>query len=329
MSGWVDFRGLKQSIGIEQVLASYRVELKRVGRNQLRGRCPLPTHGSERSRQSFSVNTAKNVWACHSTSCCEGRQGRVGGNVFDLVALLEGCTIWNAALRLQDRGYGRRAGINICEHQLASKGSSASSSPDPLPRLRFSLRLRWHPYLAQRSVDRPTVACFGIGYYAGSGLLRHRIVFPIHDSEGQLVGYAGRSIDGSEPRYLFPPSFRKSQVVFNLHRAVRGSAGCAIVVEGFFDCLRVHQAGYRNVVALMGISLSEVQEQLLLERFQQLILMLDGDEAGRRASQQLAARLRGKVSLSVAGVPSGRQPDHLSNEEIDRIVRGASGAPGA
>ena len=86
MSQWVDFRALKQSLGIEQVLASYRVELKRVGHHQLRGRCPLPTHGSERSRQSFSVDTAKNVWACHSASCCEVRRGRVGGNVLDLVA---------------------------------------------------------------------------------------------------------------------------------------------------------------------------------------------------------------------------------------------------
>jgi len=102
-----------------------------------------------------------------------------------------------------------------------------------------------------------------------------------------------------------------------------------MVVEGFFDCLRVHQAGYRNVVALMGVSLSEAQEQLLLERFPQLVLMLDGDEAGRRVSQQLAARLWGKVSLSMVGVPSGRQPDQLSSEEIRQILRGASGAPGA
>jgi len=330
MSPWVDFRVLKQSIGIEQVLASYRVELQRVGHHQLRGPCPLPTHGSERSRQSFSVDLAKNVWACHSASCCEGRQGRVGGNVLDLVAVLEGCSIRDAALRLQDQWCGGRAGIRVDEHQLASKGSSGSSSgPDPLPRLRFSLRLRWHPYLDQRAVQPATAAWFGIGYYAGSGFLRHRIVFPIHDGEGQRVAYAGRSIDGSEPRYLFPPGFRKSQVVFNLHRAVREAAGCAIVVEGFFDCLRVHQAGYHNVVALMGDSLSEVQEQLLLERFQQLVLMLDGDEAGQRASQQLAARLRGKVSLSTVGVPSGWQPDQLSSEEIARILCGASSAPGA
>ena len=74
MSGWVDFRALKQSVGIEQVLTSHRVELQRAGPHQLRGPCPLPMHGSERSRQSFSVDTAKNVWACHSTSCCEARQ---------------------------------------------------------------------------------------------------------------------------------------------------------------------------------------------------------------------------------------------------------------
>ena len=329
MSQWVDFRVLKQCLDIEQVLAWYRVELKRVGHHQLRGRCPLPTHGSEQSRQSFSVDTAKNVWACHSASCCAVRQGRVGGNVLDLVAWLEGCSIREAALRLQDRGDGWRAGIKVGEHQLASKGSSGNRHADPLPRLPFSLRLRWHPYLDRRAVHPSTVACFGIGYYTGSGFLHHRLVFPIHDSEGQLVGYAGRNLDGSEPRYLFPPGFRKSQVVFNLHRALRDAAGCAIVVEGFFDCLRVHQAGYHNVVALMGVTLSEVQEQLLLARFPKLVLMLDGDEAGRRASQQLVARLKEKVSLSVVEVPSDRQPDQLSREEMEPLLCEASIAPGA
>ena len=157
-------------------------------------------------------------------------------------------------------------------------------------------------------------------------------MFPIHDGEGQLVAYAGRSMDDSEPRYLFPSGFRKSQVVYNLHRAVGEAgepAGSAIVVEGFFDCLRVHQAGYRNVVALMGSSLAEAQEELLRTHFQQLVLMLDGDNAGRRASQQLLTHLRRKVSLSLAQVPNGQQPDQLSDEEIKRILSGASGAPGA
>jgi len=155
------------------------------------------------------------------------------------------------------------------------------------------------------------------------------MVIPIHDAEGQLVAYAGRSLDDREPRYLFPPGFPKSQVVFNLHRAVWESARWGLVVEGFFDCLQVHQAGYRNVVALLGVSLSEAQEKLLLERFARLVLMLDGDEAGQRASRQLAARLQGRVSLSIVKVPSGRQPDQLSREEIGGMASRASGVPGA
>ena len=324
MSHWVDFRELRQSLDIEQVLTSYHVPLERVGLDQLRGPCPLPTHSSERSRESFSVDTAKNVWACHSASCCEARQGRVGGNVLDLVACLEGCSIRQAALRLQEEWRG--AGMALGEPQRVSKGSPGSRGPDRPHPLSFSLRLGRHPYLEERAVDLATAAWFGVGYYAGGGFLRHRIVFPIHDHEGQLVAYAGRSLDGGEPRYLFPPNFPKSQVVFNLHRAVRESARWALVVEGFFDCLRVHQAGYRNVVALLGVSLSEAQEKLLRERFPHLVLMLDGDQAGQRASQQLAARLRGRVSLSMVKVPNSRQPDQLSSEEIRRIVSRASDA---
>jgi DNA primase len=78
----------------------------------------------------------------------------------------------------------------------------------------------------------------------------------------------------------------------------------------------------------MGVTLSEVQEQLLLARFPKLVLMLDGDEAGRRASQQLATRLKGKASLSVVEVPSGRQPDQLSREEMESLLFEASIALG-
>jgi len=325
MSQWVDFSEIKSQVGIEQVLAAYRLQLKRVRRNYLRGCCPLPTHRSARSQQSFGVDIAKNVWACHSASCCRARGGQVGGNVLDLVAALEGCSIREAALRLQARcGRGRK-------EQLVSKGRAGSSSGEPLAPLPFSLRLCWHPYLQQRGVQPATAARFGVGYYGGSGFLHDRILFPIHDGEGRRVAYAGRSLDDSEPRYLFPPGFPKSQVVFNLHRAVgetmRQASG-AIVVEGFFDCLRVHQSGYRNVVALMGTSLSEAQEKLLLERFRELVLMLDGDEAGRRASQQLAARLGSKVSLSIVAVPRGRQPDQMWSEEIEQLLRGARHSPG-
>src|SRR5262249_31604296 len=118
----------------------------------------------------------------------------------------------------------------------------------------------------------------------------------------------------------------------NLHRAcaaVAGRPAGCVIVEGFFDCLRVHQAGYHKVIALMGATLSEVQEILLLARFGEVVLMLDGDEAGRCATRQRAARLWGKIPLNIAEVPSGRQPDQLSSEEIERILRIASDAAAA
>jgi DNA primase len=326
-SQWVDFAAIKGSVAIQQVLDHYRVRLKRVRKEYLRGLCPLPTHGSAQSRESFGVDTGRNVWACHSASCCQARQGKVGGNILDLVACMEACSVREAALRL--RGWSDVSVETGLRDQLVSKGKRSGRSQEELPRLSFTLRLQWHPYLEQRGIQGQTAAWFGVGYYGGSGFLRGRMVFPIHDEGGALVAYAGRTMDGREPRYLFPPGFHKSQVVFNLHRAVEFAArqgGVAIVVEGFFDCMKVHQAGYGNVVALMGASLSDRQSELLHTYFRKLVVMLDGDEAGRRASRMLAARW---PAAYMAWVPAGCQPDQLSSAAIERILRSASGAAGA
>jgi len=142
-----------------------------------------------------------------------------------------------------------------------------------------------------------------------------RIVFPVHNEDGVLVAYAGRSIGPTEPRYKFPVCFRKSLVLFNLHRAVRHGKA-VIVVEGFFDCLNVHQAGFPCAVALMGCSLSGRQEALLQQHFRQVTLMLDGDNAGRRAGAAIAARLVTKLAVRVVEIPPSAQPDQLSADQI-------------
>lgn len=97
----VSFKQIKVDIAIELVLQRYGVHLRRIPR-ELRGPCPLPTHTSRRSRDSFSVNPARNVWSCRSQSCMQARGGRAGGNILDFVALMEGCSVRDAALRLQD-----------------------------------------------------------------------------------------------------------------------------------------------------------------------------------------------------------------------------------
>jgi DNA primase len=177
-----------------------------------------------------------------------------------------------------------------------------------------------HPYLRSRGISEATAVEFGIGFYAGPGLMSSRLVIPIHDDAGQLVGYCGRSLDGGQPRYKFPAGFAKSQVLFNLHRAAVDRQPIVIVVEGFFDCLKVHQAGYRSVVALMGSALSERQRRLLVQNFRQIILMLDGDQAGCQARTVISAKLAQDCPVRAVQLGCNVQPDQLSSQSLREIL---------
>jgi DNA primase len=150
--------------------------------------------------------------------------------------------------------------------------------------------------------------------------MQGRVVIPIHNEKGELVAYAGRSIDGSEPRYKLPAGFHKSLELFNLHRAIgeTNEARFVVLVEGFFDCMKVSAAGF-PCVALMGSSLSEQQEQLLLRHFMKVTLLLDGDDAGWKAAEEISRRLVHKLHVRVVDLPDGKQPDALSGEELNRL----------
>ena len=118
--------------------------------------------------------------------------------------------------------------------------------------------------------------------------MRGRVVIPIHDEHGQLLAYAGRSMDGSWPRCRFPAGFAKSRVLFNFHRAAAAPCDTVVVVEGFFDCMRVTQA-----------------------RFASVVVLLDGDEAGRKARGRVAGGLQDQCAVRVIELPEGAQPDQL------------------
>jgi Toprim domain-containing protein/DNA primase-like protein len=316
---WVDFRQLKTEVAIEQVLAHYGVQLRRIGGGtELRGRCPLPMHTSSRSRDSFAVNIARNVWACRSLSCMQGRGGRPGGNLLDLVALIERCSIRDAALRLQE--WSGAAPERFVVPRTSRSEAVASTNPP----LRFALQYvdGTHPYLTSRGVMPQTICTFGLGLYTGKGLLRGRIVIPIHNASGELIAYAGRAIDGQEPKYRFPAGFRKSLVLFNLHRAIATKARSVVLVEGFFDTVVVHQAGC-SVVGLMGSTLSRCQADLLARHFDRVVLMLDGDEAGRQGTASIAQTLSMSIPVNVISLEAQGQPDQLSSVMIRRLVKNA------
>jgi DNA primase len=315
-SAWVDYRGVKAAVSMEVALANYGIQLHRLDRDYLRGRCPLPSHTSKGSRHSFIVNAEKNAWACHSDSCVAARGGRIGGNVLDFISAMENCSIREAALKLQDWFMVPSVLLPPVSQPEVEAWHDTTPGGENKP-LSFALtRIDCsHPYLTERGVDLKTAHHFGIGYNRGKGSMAGRIVIPVHDENGFLVAYAGRSVDQTEPKYRFPPRFRKSLVLFNLHRAAAHGES-VVVVEGFFDSFNVHQAVLPCVVALMGCSLSVRQEELLHKHFREVILLLDGDKAGRSAGAIIAERLVSKLSTRLVEVPHGSQPDQMGADQI-------------
>jgi DNA primase len=308
MSNRVDFAAIKGSIPLASLLQRYQVKLRRSGRDQYRGRCPI--HRGE-GREAFHANLSRNIFHCFSCGA--------GGSVLDFLAAIEGCTLREAALRLQQEAFipGEPAAASRGGKQLVTK---KGGTPAPLG---FTLRGvdSTHAYLAARGIERRTAEAFGVGVYRGSGIFSGRRVIPLHNHLGELVAYGGRAVDDSEPRYRFPPGFAKSEILFNFHRAAAAAKPVVVVVEGFFDCFQLHQAGVRSVVALMGSALYESQQRLLLERFRHVILMLDGDAAGRRATAEAAVRLRPHCTVQVIHLDHDAQPDQMTSGEVWRLLR--------
>ena len=321
---FIDFRIVKQRISIEQVLGHYGIRLRRLNQKSLRGFCPLPTHSSEKSRESFGVAVDKNVWACQSASCASARQGKKGGNILDFVAIMESCSIRDAAQRLEEWFLCSSvppdaAGCDETKTMVAERGEGIDETTGNKP-LTFALSgiNSSHSYLQDRGITEETAKHFGVGFFPGRGSMNGRVVIPIANERGELVAYAGRAIDGSEPKYRFPSGFKKSDVLFNLHRVLEDeSTRSVIVVEGVFDTMKIVQAGFRNVVALMGTALSDAQERLL-DPFREIVLMLDGDQAGETASAGLIPRLARSHFVRMVAVAS--QPDQLSSEEIQTLL---------
>lgn len=317
MNRWLDFPQIKQSIPLAVVLEHYGWKWCRRRGDRVQGRCPIPRGERE---DAFPADLRYNGFPCFS---CQAH-----GSVLDLVAALERCSLRQAALWIQE-WFVPQPWTSASAPDLYSQPKSElirkKGTGRPLP-LRFSL---WpvdsgHAYLRQRGVDVDAAARLGIGYYAGPGLMHGRVVIPIHDEYGQLLAYAGRAIGNLCPKYKLPAGFRKSDVLFNLHRAKACGSGRIILVEGFFDCLQVLQAGLPNVVALMGCCLSFRQEMLLLDRFRHVVLMLDADPAGQQGSRVIATRLATRCKIEIIHLESGQQPDQLSSAEIHRALSTAT-----
>ena len=328
---------------------SDRVLLKKSGANY-KGLCPFHSEKTP----SFTVSPAKQIFHCFG--CNEG------GNVYQFVMKIENLSFPDSVLLLARR-YGiniveqKVKGVNSSQKNTLYdvNAMAAEFFQRQLSELPQGKTAR--EYLRKRGITKNIIESFKIGYASPSwdgvhqflkkkgisadiqnsaGLIkerengggyvdrfRERIIFPISDSEGRIVGFGGRVLNDtdSRPKYLNSPEtlvYKKGNILYGLHITkdlIRKSKD-AFLVEGYFDLITAYQHGIKNVIATSGTALTEDHARLLRRYTETVTLVFDGDEAGRNASNRGGiVLLNGGVKVKVIPLPQGNDPDSFIREK--------------
>ena len=201
-------------------------------------------------------------------------------------------------------------------------------------------------YLRGRGLSEKTIIHFGLGYsprdrfelvnhlkskgFSGNEIIQanlanqsqkgypfdrfsDRVMFPIIDLRGNVIGFGGRIMSDIKPKYLNTsdtPVFNKSRNLFALQFAKNKANGQLILVEGYMDVIALHQAGFENAVATLGTSLTQDQAMIIKRYCDEVVICYDADEAGQKATQRAIGILRPTgVKIKILTVPNGKDPD--------------------
>jgi len=328
---------VKQRLDIVDVISSY-VSLKKAGRN-FKGLCPFHAEKTP----SFIVFPDTQTWHCF------GACG-TGGDVFSFVMKRENLEFSEAlrvlakraGVELAPRGPAETAEEKRKERLREINAAAAQYFHNLLLQSEEGARAR--EYLAGREIASETINAFQLGYaldtwealkshlvgrgYQGADILaagliveregggyydrfRGRLIFPIRDLRGHVIGFGGRVLDDGLPKYLNSPQtplFDKSSVLYGIDLA-KGAIrreNTAVIVEGYMDVLMAHQHGIANVVASMGTALTEAQLRLLKRLTKKFTLALDADAAGDQATLRGLAVARETLDRQIVPVPTPR-----------------------
>lgn len=331
MSEWLDFKELRRQLDFGEVLRHYGVELKLSG-DQHHSFCPLPSHQGKRNSPSFSANVKRGIWQCFGC----GQKG----NLLDFAVLMEkgnpesGEDVRRVAAQLRDRF--------VTGETLSAKLEKESAEPEAdnvvvNATLDFHLKRldATHPYLFKRGFNERTIEKFGLGY-CSHGFLAGRVAIPIHNREGNLVGYAGRLVNDDvisedNPKYKFPGrrnrkdvihDFRKSFLVYNAHR-ITAPVDDLVIVEGFTDFWWLTQSGIINTVAPMGASCSVEQSEIMVSLVSpsgRVWILTDGDPAGERCAHDIFANVGPYRLVRWIRLGEGKQPTDFSAAELGNLL---------
>lgn len=330
---------VRQQNDIVEVISDY-VNLKKVGKN-FQGLCPF----HQERKPSFMVSPDRQIFHCFG---CQK-----GGNVFNFIMQYEKLSFPEAVRSLAQKvgivistfeptDEERRERDELYRiNKLAAEyyHRLLLNTPEALD------------YLRGRQISIQTIDKFSLGYASGSwngfiqhleqtgaslklaqkgGLIgtrqaeighydyfRNRIIFPIFDIQDRVIGFGGRALGDSLPKYLNSPEtpvYNKSRSLYGLHLAKNSirSKNCVIVVEGYTDVLITHQEGITNVVASLGTSLTSGQIHLLKRYTEEALLAYDADAPGATASLRgFDLLLEQGLKAKVVSLPTGSDPDDL------------------
>lgn len=300
-----EINNIKQSAPqIEEVIGRY-VQLTRKGKSLL-GLCPF----HEDHHPSLSVNPEKQYFTCFA--CGEK------GDVIHFLQKIEGLSFGEAMKKLKIENGKLKIKSEVKPEVKLTKRVCETEKRNLLF---FSSLL---PAASGDSDLTPTWLDFGVGTSPAMVVgewkaMRNRLVFPIRDEEGILVGFGARRLTetSGSPKYINSPTselYRKNEILYGLHiaRKVIREKQYAILVEGYKDVLAMHAAGFRNTVALCGTALCDGHIALLKKYTSRVLVMLDADTAGRKASEKAVYLLR-MQGIRAYGVelPEGEDPDSL------------------
>ncbi len=337
---------VKQKIDIVEVVGEH-VSLAKAGRT-FRALCPFHSE----KHPSFFVYPERQSWHCFG-AC------NTGGDVFSFVMKKEGID-FGEALRLlaqkagvtfssrlePEAGKGERERLyqvnqaaaqyfhnlflnspagDEAQKYLASRGISLQTITDF--QLGFSPN-SWEAlkhYLMERGYTKDELLTVGLVVETESGgthdRFRNRLMFPILDIRGRIIGFGGRVLDDSLPKYLnspLTPIFDKSSVLYGIDKAKTAvrQQDMVVIVEGYTDVITAHQNGFSNVVASMGTSITEKQVNTIRRLTKNMALALDADAAGDEASLRCVGYENALAAeVKVILLPRGKDPDEVIKED--------------
>lgn len=343
---------IKQRVSLKDVISRHVTGLTRKGKDWW-ACCPF----HHEKTPSFHIHEARGYYHCFGCGA--------HGNVFDFVQEMRGGSFSDAVIYLADLTGVQLEEVRLDPKVEAFKNDGYKALDSAAKFYRSNLKNDALDYFVERGLSENIIKEFGLGYAPDAwrslgdhlsqqgvskrmlletglsvdgekGLydrFRHRVMFPIQNLEGKVVGFGGRVLDGGEPKYLNSSEtkfFNKRYTLYNLNRAresIRRESR-ALIVEGYMDVIGLYAHGVKSAIAPLGTAITEDQIKLLWRFHDAPTVCLDGDRAGRGAAVRVAKRvltvLAPNKTLKFAWMPEGEDPDSYiakqGKDAFDKLV---------